>query len=121
MKVAEDIFEVVASGLEFEAHKRMRLSRLAADDQLSFLMHDERELGTAYALARSLDEAGYFSRLDWYYYNSTDGAHPNLSNLRPDIAVWSPLTKRLIYFELKRLGQGWSYNCCSKTWASSTI
>jgi len=60
-------------------------------------------------VARFLDEADCFARLDWCYYDSSSGVHLNLNSLRPDITAGSPLTNRLIYFELKRLGQGWSY------------
>ena len=103
MNVAEDIFETVVAGLRKEARKRVRLSRIAIDKDLSFAMDDERELGTAYTIAHCLNEADYFSRLDWYYYGDDD-------RLRPDITVWTPLTQRVLYFELKRLGQGWSYD-----------
>ena len=100
----ERIFESVLCGLKIESNRRLRIAQeVIKKGEFSFVLDDERELGTASTIANYLTNAGYFSRLDWYYYGKDN-------QLRPDITVWLPEVQRLIFFELKRAGQGWSYN-----------
>ncbi|MCH7653773.1 MAG: hypothetical protein IIB14_08870 [Chloroflexi bacterium] len=100
----ERIFESVLCGLKIESNRRLRIAQeVIKKGEFSFVLDDERELGTASTIAHCLTNAGYFSRLDWYYYGKDN-------QLRPDITVWLPEVQRLIFFELKRAGQGWSYN-----------
>ena len=102
--VIERIFESVLCGLKIESTRRWRIAREAnKNGKYSFALDEERELGTAFTIANCLTNAGYLSRLDWYYEGEDN-------QLRPDITVWQPEAQRLIYFELKRVGQGWSYN-----------
>ena len=102
MNVAEKIFEVVVCGLKRESERRIKIAKDANENDLSFSLDDERELGTAFTLSQCLMHAGYLTRPDWYFYSSNH-------RLRPDITVWLPKAKRLVYFELKRVGQGWPY------------
>lgn len=103
-KGIERIFESVLFGLKRESNKRLRIAEEANNNgKFSFVLDDERELGTAFTIAHCLTNAGYFPRLDWYYEGEDN-------QLRPDLTVWLPKTHRLIYFELKRTGQGWSYS-----------
>ena len=100
----ERIFESVLCGLKIESNRRLRIAEeVIKKGEFSFVLDDERELGTASTIANCLTKAGYFSRLDWYYYGKDN-------RIRPDVTVWLPEVQRLIFFELKRAGQGWSYN-----------
>ena len=100
----ERILDTVLRGLKLDSRKRLRIAEEANNKgKFSFTLDDERELGTSFTIAHYLNNDGYFTRLDWYYYGEDN-------QLRPDITVWLPEAQRLIYFELKRVGQGWSYN-----------
>lgn len=95
------LFEVAQDALKKEAITRERLFSQAGG-KYKFSMDEEREIGTAAMLACHLREAGFFARLDWYFSESIPAR-------RPDLAVWLPSSNRLLYLELKRVGQGWSY------------
>ena len=97
------IFESVTAGLRRESDRRLNIAKKANNSNYSFALEDERELGTASAIANCLTEASYFSRLDWYYYGKDNRP-------RPDLTVWLPQAQHLIFFELKRVGQGWPYS-----------
>ena len=102
--VIERIFETVLCGLKIESNRRLRIAEeVIKKGEFTFALEDERELGTAFTMAHCLTNAGHFSRLDWYYYGKDN-------RYRPDLTVWLPETQRLIYFELKRVGQGSSYS-----------
>lgn len=94
------VFETIVAALQKKAHRRQGFFRPAAPD-LDFSLETERELGTAAVIAQYLTAEDFFTRLDYYWQT------PRLE--RPDLTVWLPKSRRLLYLELKRVGQGWSY------------
>ncbi|MCI0440525.1 MAG: hypothetical protein L0177_15540 [Chloroflexi bacterium] len=101
--VQSKIFQTLCSGLKQESEKRKCLFEEAATGTaFKFSLAEEREIGTAAVLAHYLRKKGLFTRIDWYFGGGKD-------ILRPDLTVWLPKSKRLLYLELKRAGQGYSY------------
>ena len=99
----QGVYEAICEGLRKESLCRGKLHEEAKpNENLLFSLDEEREIGTAAVLCTHLRNLGFFTRMDWYF----DG---NNSLLRPDLAVWLPDSRRLLFLELKRVGQGYPY------------
>ena len=99
----QGVFRAICEGLTNESRLRAELYEEAKPDKgFRFSLGEEREIGTAAVLCIHLRNSRFFTRMDWYF----DGDN---HQLRPDLAIWLPGSRKLLYLELKRVGQGFPY------------
>ena len=94
------LFRAMCDGLRIEANQR-RLAYIAGEGQLSFSLREDRESQTVSCLAQYFRTAGFLTLVEPYF-------HDENPMIRPDLGIWLPVSRELLYLELKRIGQSWN-------------